>query len=222
LIDDRGGYFVIHAQGSEHPHLSAFLQGLGLAHFQSCKILQTCYWRHIGSVLNGYHERARTQYTEAAHKVFKTFSGRLDELYSLRQRQAAILETLQIENPAFPIFGDPVVVEFDPSDAPMWIESVKFPRLIELERQGREIEEEAGELTGYLALLFASGEHLENAVLMALRRLGLSAEKTGAGFTVDILAETSDRRYRFGFEVLIKKSSGKLTQVLQFGVHPTE
>lgn len=69
--------------------------------------------------------------------------------------------------------------------------------------------------------MYGTGKPLEEAVLKALRFLGLKAKNTEKGFTADILAETQDGSRTFGFEVTglngaIKKESKKLTQLTEF------
>jgi len=160
-------------------------------------------------------------HTQAVHRAFKAFSERIGDLFELRQQQDRILREIGLQTGQLPIFTNPVEITIEPDQVPNWTESVKFPRLKELENQRSSLQSEIADLTGYLPLLYGTGEVLVTAVLKALRFLGLEAEKTKPGFTADILAQTADGSRRFGIEVTgingpIKKDSGKLTQVLEF------
>jgi len=221
------GNFVIHATSNTSYSYGLqpleFLQSCGLQHFRgNCQFYHDrCFWRHLAVLQQDDAGFARMDHTQAVHRAFKAFSERIGDLFELRQQQDRILREIGLQTGQLPIFTNPVEITIEPDQVPNWTESVKFPRLKELENQRSSLQSEIADLTGYLPLLYGTGEVLVTAVLKALRFLGLEAEKTKPGFTADILAQTADGSRRFGIEVTgingpIKKDSGKLTQVLEF------
>jgi hypothetical protein len=115
----------------------------------------------------------------------------------------------------------PIEIEIKPTDVPLWVQAEKFRQLTDLETRKNNLQGDIDFYDNFLPLLYATGDHLENSVIFSLQFLGLRAEKASRGYTVDVLAQTDDETKKFGFEVTgtnepIKKSSRKLTQVMEF------
>lgn len=175
----------------------------------------------IATLARDVHGFENFDQVQSIHNAFKTFAGRIGELFQLRQQEDRILGEIGIRSERRAIFGQPVEIEISEKDVPLWIDEVKFQRLRELETQRDTIQQEINDLSGYLPLLYGTGEPLEEAVVKALQFLGLNAERAPEGFTADILAQTTDGVRKFGFEVTgttgaIKKDSKKLAQLLEF------
>src|SRR5262249_53342304 len=182
LTDQQSSHFIIHVTPSfsylAYPG-DDFLRSIGLQPFEPCGFFATrCHWRHIATIMIDYHERARGERTAGAHSAFQAFASRLDELYESRKRERNILSTIHLESGPLPIFSDsPPVVTLDLTDIPPWVESVKYPRLRDLEGQRKTVEMEIAALSSYLALIHSTGDPLEEAVVKALTKLRLRAEK---------------------------------------------
>jgi hypothetical protein len=158
---------------------------------------------------------------QSIHDSFKSFAANIDQLFSLCQQEENILREIGLKSSSKTLIGEPTQIEISEGDIPLWIQEVKFPQLLELEQQKDALQTQIDTLSQYLPLLYGSGDTLETAVLESLKFLGLEAEKTEKGFTVDIRAQTPDGTKKFGLEVTgingqVKKGSPKLTQVMEF------
>jgi hypothetical protein len=158
---------------------------------------------------------------QSIHDSFKRFAANIDQLFSLCQQEENILREIGLKSSSKTLIGEPTQIEITEGDIPLWIQEVKFPQLLELEEQKEVLQTQIDTLSQYLPLLYGSGDTLETAVLESLKFLGLEAEKTERGFTVDIRAQTPDGTKKFGLEVTgingpLKKDSPKLTQVTDF------
>lgn len=221
------GDFVIHATSSTFYSYGLqpldFLAEIGFTHYQGqCPFYHDkCFYRVIATIQESVRGFENIRETDRIHHAFVTFAGKIGELFELRQQENRILREIGIQSPKRPLFGPPFQIEISETEAPLWVDEVKFPRLRELEGQKAKIQEEIDELSKFLPLLYGTGDILEEAVITALRLLGLDAERAPKGFTADILAQTKDGSRKFGFEVTgtsgsIKKDSNKLTQLLDF------
>ncbi len=219
--------FVIHATSSiaygPTPHPLKFLEHIGFEVFEGeCHFFNTpCLWRHFGSFEEYEPGIENMRAVQEVHSAFKNFVDNIERLYSLFQEQNRILGVLGASCPSLEIFTRPPIIKVEPSEIPLWTESIKFSKLITYEKQKEELEKEIKDLLEYLPMVFANGDALVSAVLKSLKMLGLKAELAEKGFTVDILAETRDGAKKFGIEITgciegIKKDSKKLTQVLDF------
>lgn len=221
------GWFIIHATSRTSYSYGLqpfeFLSSIGFHQFQGqCQFLAgTCFYRAIAEIPQRDALGDCIRQTHQIHRAFKVFADKIGELYTLRKQQDSILEEIGTKQGALLIFNEPVKIEIAPDSVPLWVEEAKFPQLQELENQKISLESKIMELSAYLPLLFASGETLVDAALKALRFLGLEAEKTEPGFTIDILARTKDGNCKFGIEVTglseaIKKENKRLTQLVEF------
>lgn len=219
--------FIIHAT----PNISydaglkpkEFLQKIGLDYFQDgCQFFRDkCYWKKIAYLERACDGFEHVRQVSAIHEGFRNFAAQIDGLYELVKQADDILHSIHSNlYPSSP-FGEPIAIKINPEDIPLWVTDVKFKRLKEIEKDVEKLETERNDLNDYLPLLFADGDILRDAVIKALKFLGLKAESTPQGHTVDILAQTVDGSKKFGFEVTgtggaIKKDSNKLTQVGDF------
>ena len=228
-LKDRSeeGSFIIH--GTSNTSYSAglnpleFLQSSGLSRFQGhCQFLaDRCLWREIGRVPTGIEHFEHMDKVQALHAAFKAFTDKADDLYKLCKQQDDILRNIGERCRGLQIFNAPVAIEFQPGEVPLWVQAAKHPQLLDLEAQRAMLDTQINDLSAYLPLLYATGDALEDAVLKAMRFLGLNAEKTAPGFTADILANTPDESRHFGLEVTgingpVKKDSNKVAQLIQF------
>ncbi len=223
-----GGSVCIHASSGKvymsGPTTEDFLMSLGFRPFDGCQFFgNRCFFREIAIIPSAYPRPEVRREFEAIHMAFNQFANNIEALFENRKSIGEILDRvgrgIQFQNQ--PIFNAPVSIVFDPSEAPGWINDIKLAKLVELESQRAEIEKEIQDLSAFLPLVYASGGLFEEPVVNALRFLGLDADRTEKGFTVDILANTKDGEKRFGFEVTgirgpIAKKSNKLTQVVEF------
>ncbi len=104
---------------------------------------------------------------------------------------------------------------------PSWLDKYKHKRLIEIERDIKNLTSEKQNLSDYLLLLYSSGDLLEDVVKKTFESFGLIVEKTRRGSTIDLIAYTEDRSKIFGIEITgtsngIKKDNPKLTQIMTF------
>lgn len=222
------GEFVIHASSSTFYSSGLqpleFLQQIGFKHFQGeCKFFHDrCFYRTIAEVKYDRIGFEDTRQTMMIHNTFETFANEgINKLYELQKQQNDLLRTIGLSSGSLEIFNIPAKIEIKPAYIPIWLNSIKFEHLKELESQKADIDKEIEGLEGFLPLVFANGDTLVYAVLKALKFLGLKAKPTEPAFTIDILAETIDGLMKFGFEVTgindpIRKDSKKLTQLLEF------
>ncbi len=203
-----------------------FLEEIGFSHFSGrCQFYSdSCLFRTIATI-SASSQRAfdpfGVQGSEGIYESIERFTEKIADLYSLHQKQNDILQWLGSQAHPPTIFAPPPTIIIEPSDIPSWTEEVKFDKLKELESQVRQANEEIQQLREYLPLLYASGDILVQAAIKALQYLGLKAQPTEKGYTVDILAQTEDEARKFGFEVTgtngsIKKASKKVGQVFEF------
>jgi len=220
------GEFVIHAASSKFYSYglqpNEFLADIGLTHFKgSCPFHSNrCFYRVIATFPEGVDRPEEYEQVRNVHECFREFSEGISELFESRQKEPQILRKMGIKTPGIPVFGPPIEIKID-KRVPPWVDEVKFPRLLELEEEKATIQKKIDELKGFLPLLYGEGNVLRKAVIRALHFLGLDAEPTRGGFTVDILAKTKDGSKRFGLEVTgisgpLKKDSKKLIQLLEF------
>jgi hypothetical protein len=189
----------------------------GLCIFHSDK----CFYRKISEIYQDVYGSEHHDQVQIVHHRFRSFAEKINELFQLRNQDNEIVSNIGLRSSDRPIFGDPTVIKITESDHPIWVNEIKFPRLIELESQRKAIQSEIDELNEYLPILFGAGDLLEEAVIKGLRLFGLNAKRTPKAFTADIFAQTHDGKWKFGFEVTgtsgsIKKDSNKLTQLLEF------
>jgi len=220
--------FIIHATSNilygPTPHPLEFLQQIGFEPFDGeCPFFHNpCLWRRIASFEEYASGIENIWKTQDVHNAFKSFVDNIEQLYSLFQEQNRILRVIGASSPNLEIFATPPpIIKLDFSEIPHWVQSVKYSKLIALEKQREEIEKEIKDLQEYLPLIFADSDALVTAVIKALTLFNLEATHTARGYTVDILAETPDGSRKFGIEVTgcvegIKKDSKKLTQVVDF------
>lgn len=217
------GEYVIHATSNILYSLGLdpleFLAEIGFTRYQGyCPFHRhRCFYRVIATV----KQDVRGFENLEIPRRFQTFAGKIGELFQLREQEDRILREIGINSSGRLIFGPPVEIEGSEKEIPLWVDEVKFPRLRELERQKATLQKEIDELSGFLPLLYGSGDILEEAVIKALRFIGLDAKRAPKGFTADILAQTCDGSRKFGFEVTgisgpVKKDSKKLTQLVEF------
>jgi len=221
------GEFVIHATSNTSYSYGLqpleFLADIGFTPYQGqCSFYHDrCFYRIIATLARDVYGFENFDQVQGIHNAFKTFAGRIGELFQLRQQEDRVLREIGIQQAGKIIFGQPIEIEISERDVPLWIDEVKFQRLRELEAQRGAIQGEISDLSGYLPLLYGTGDLLEEAVIKALNFFGLCAQRAPKGFTADILAQTTDGSRKFGFEVTgiagpIKKDSKKLTQLLDF------
>jgi hypothetical protein len=224
---DGRGEFVIHATSntsySSGLQPLEFLQLIGFYPYSgSCPFHRNnCYYRAIATLRKDTRGFDHHQQVQLIHAGFTAFTNKIGELFELRQRENTILQQVGLDPAHRYVFGKPLEIEITESDIPLWVNEVKFSHLIELEKQRDTILGEIKRLNSFLPLLYGTGDSLEETVVKTLQLFGLEAERTQKGFTADILAQTSDGKMKFGFEVTgtsdsIKKQSKKLTQVLEF------
>jgi hypothetical protein len=215
--------FVMHAVCyTRTKERAAFLKWLGFSPSTACQFgnsnKNVCSWKEIAITRAGsYYSHERLGWMIAG---FQAFAGHIDDLLHLHQQFNAVLAEIHEAAGPLPIFNAPVDITADPGEIPSWVDQVKSPELKSLENDKRDLESKISDLSGHLLLVAGTGDPLEDAVTAALRCLGLEAEKAEKGATVDIFA-WKDGGASFGFEVTglndsIKKSSRKLTQVMEF------
>jgi hypothetical protein len=202
--------------------ISSFLDWSGFTRFESpCKMYHErwCWWREL--TRSQATQRASVDKYNRTIAGFNMFANKIDELFALRQRFNGILHEISMTTAPVQIFCDPVDITADPGEIPEWAEAIKSAEHKNLELQRRSLDRRIGELRTYVRLVTGTGEPLVDATIECLRRIGLAAEKTEKGATVDILAWSDDKTIQLGFEVTglndaIKKKSAKLTQVMEF------
>ena len=217
--------FIMHATSNTAYSVDPFqfLLEIGFTQYKGeCPFYhERCCYRILGGFDRDDEGYGYRQETQAIHSAFKEFASKLGELYEFRQKQAQILRNIGQEVPGHSIFASPVMIKVLEAEIPLWIDEVKFKKLKELEADQAKIKKEVEGLIKFLPLVYGTGESLEEAVTQALRLFGLDAEKAPKGFTADIMADSADKKLRFGIEVTgisgaIKKDSIKLTQVSEF------
>ena len=215
--------WVIHAKSQSWQRHNRFLTDSGLAYYSGHCLFHddSCHYGVIGRVVRDGDGDTGVSRVREMHDAFETFAGNVGHLFDFWQQQAEILRQIGIDPPAKPFFGPPARIVANAGGVPAWVEDEKFPQLRDWEKKRADIDSQVQELSVFLPLLYETGDRLRDAVISGLRLLGLDAEPTEPGFTVDITARTRDGSRRFGIEVTgieegIKKSSNKLTQVMAF------
>lgn len=221
------GHFIIHATSSTFYSYGLqpleFLQQIGFANFKGeCPFHHDqCFYHEIAILQRDVYGFENIREVQSIHNAFRKFAEKIGDLFSLYQQEDKVLREIGLGKTSAPLFGAPQEIEIKETDIPLWIEDIKPKRLLDLEKQSAKLETEIDNLRDFLPLVYATGDTLVEAVLKALRFLGLEAECTHPGFTADILAHTPDGSKHLGFEITgtegaIKKESKKLTQVLEF------
>lgn len=202
---------------------SQFLSQIGLIQYGGqCPFLHgSCFYHVMAKSLSSFPGMEHFSQVQNIHDRFKKFAASIHQLFMLYQQEETILREVSLKPSRQALFEQPMQIEIQETDIPLWVSDVKFPRLRELEAQREVLQKGIDELNQFLPLLYGTGNTLEMAVLQALRFLGLNAEKTEKGFTADIRAQTPDGVKKFGLEVTgtngqIKKDSPKLTQLMEF------
>ncbi len=219
--------FVMHATSNTfysfglQPH--NFLLRIGFRQYiGQCPFFHdNCFYTEIATTQHSIYGMEHFTQVQSIHDSFKRFAANIGKLFQLCQEEENILRDVRLHSSSKVLFGEPIQLEIKEDDIPLWVEEVKFPKLLELEKQKKTLQTQIDELHQFLPLLYGSGDLLENAVLQSLKFLGLEAEKTEKGFTADIRARTSDSTKMFGLEVTgingqVKKDSPKLTQLMEF------
>jgi hypothetical protein len=219
--------FVIHATSNAlyglgfHPF--QFLSKIGFTEYHGqCPLLQDhCFYHVMAQTQRSYDGIEHFTQVQNIHNSFKKLAEKMHSLFMLYQQEEDILNEIGLKASRQSVFGQPMQIEIQESDIPLWVNDVKFPLLREREEQRSSLQKEIDELNQFLPLLYGSGDILETAVIHTLRFLGLHAEKTEKGFTADIRAQTPDGTKKLGLEVTgisgqVKKDSPKLTQLMEF------
>jgi len=221
------GEFVMHVTsnvfysfGLQPPQ---FLSQIGLTQYHGqCPFLQDrCFYYVVAKAQGSFPGMEHFSQVQNIHESFKKFAASIHSLFMLYEQEETILREIGLKPSGQAFFGQPIQIEIQETDTPLWVNDVKFPQLRELEAQRGVLQKEIDQLNQFLPLLYSTGDSLEVAVLRALRFFGLDAEKTEKGFTADIRAQTPDGTKKFGLEVTgingqIKKDSPKLTQLMEF------
>ncbi len=201
-----------------------FLSHIGFTQYQGqCPLLphEQCFYYIFAQSQHSFDGMEHFSQVQLIHDRFKRFAESIHQLFTLYQQEENILREIDLKPSRQSVLGQPMQIEIQETDIPLWVNDVKFPKLRELEAQRGVLQKEIDQLNQFLPLLYGTGDSLEMAVIHALRFLGLNAEKTEKGFTVDIRAQTKDGTKKFGLEVTgingqIKKDSPKLNQLMEF------
>ncbi len=200
-----------------------FLSRIGLTPYHGqCPFLHDgCFYHVIAVAQQSFPGMEHFTQVQHIHDSFRRFAEKLNDLFQLCQQEENILREIDLKSSWQPLVGQPVQIEIQERDIPVWVSDVKFPQLRALEEQKALLQKQLDELNQFLPLLYGTGDILEKAVLHTLRFLGLDAEQTEKGFTADIRAQTPDGSMKFGLEVTgingqVKKDSPKLTQLMEF------
>jgi len=202
---------------------SQFLSQIGLTQYHGqCPFLQDrCFYHVVAKAQSSFPGMEHFSQVQHIHDSFKRFAASIHSLFMLYEQEDTILREIGLKPSGQAFFGQPIQIEIQETDTPLWVNDVKFPQLREREAQRGALQKEIDQLNQFLPLLYSTGDSLEVAVLRALRFFGLDAEKTEKGFTADIRAQTPDSAKKFGLEVTgingqVKKDSPKLTQLMEF------
>jgi hypothetical protein len=221
------GEFIIHATsnsiwGSGIQPLD-FLSSIGFTHYPGqCQFhREQCYYFVVARLKRDESGFENHQQVQMIHNGFRSFADKIGEIYNLRNTEYRVIRDIGLSFRGRGVLPAPIEIEIKPTDVPLWVQTEKLRQLVDLETQKNGIQENIDFYSKFLPLLYATGEHLENSVVFALQFLGLNAEKAPKGYTVDVLAQNNDETKKFGFEVTgineaVKKSSKKLTQVMEF------
>src|SRR5258708_24996303 len=219
--------FVIHSTSnvfySPGLHPFQFLSKIGFTEYRGqCPFLQdNCFYHVMAQTQQSFVGMEHFTQVQYIHDSFKRFAASIHQLFMLYQQQEDVFRELGLKPSSPALFGQPIQIEIQETDIPLWVNDVKFPKLRELEAQRGVLQKEIDQLNQFLPLLYGTGDALETAVIHTLKFLGLQTEKTEQGFTTDILAQTHDGAKKFGLEVTgisspVKKDSPKLNQLMEF------
>lgn len=220
ILSEDEGEFVLHVSPTTS-FLSGglsgedFLSRAGFEHFSGCqKFHNRCFYKVIATV---NREELRASWgADQIHRQVRDFTGKLDEIFETTRDLYNNMRGLELTLPIR--YQDTTPVPVDTSK-PIWL-----PRYVS-ERQKsaeKEIEKQQGIIQEEglkLALLYAYGSPLEDAVEYVFKRLGFQTEKTPKGATVDLIVQAQNQVY--GLEITgtkepIKKGSKKVSQVLTY------
>jgi hypothetical protein len=196
---------------------------IGFQRFYDCPIAKEddCYYAVCAKTDHILADPKEFLQDKGVLKSFLAFAEQIDRLLEIRLEEERILKTIGASHSGKFVIGPPIELQEGIKDIPSWVNEVKYTRLRELEAKRAKMQNEIDHLSQILPLIYAKDEPLEEAVIYVLRFLGLYAEHTTRGFTIDVLAQTQDGVRKFGIEVTgtkgtIKKNSNKLTQVTEF------
>jgi len=219
--------FVIHASSNVHYGFGfqpdQFLSKISFTEYHGqCPFLQDhCFYHVMGQTQRSFDGLEHFTQVEYIHNRFKKLAEEMHHLFMLFQQEENTLNEVGLKVSRQSIFGQPIQIEIQETDIPLWVNDVKFTKLRELEAQRGVLQKEIDKLNQFLPLLYGTGDALETAVIHTLKFLGLEAEKIEKGFTADIRAQTHDGAKKFGLEVTgisgqVKKDSPKLNQLMEF------
>ena len=102
-------------------------------------------------------------------------------------------------------------------DEPAWVEKHKTQEHLQIIEDIENLERSKQELDMITYLLYGTGDELVDSVKLTLEELGLEAEKTPLGATIDLTARNTDETVKLAIEVTgttdkIKKESKKVSQ----------
>ncbi len=107
----------------------------------------------------------------------------------------------------------------DSADAPDWLASKQPRRAAEIREQIAALRAESRNLGRVVALLWQTGQPLNEAVRDVFRSFGFSAELTPPGATYDVTVDLGNSRRLLievtGIDDIVRKHSNKIPQVLQ-------
>src|SRR5258708_26170966 len=180
--------FVIHATSNALYGLGfqpdQFLSKIGFtAYHGECPFLQDhCFYHVMAQTQQSFDGMEHFTQTQAIHNSFKELAEEMHHLFMLFQQEEDTLNKIGLKASRQSVFGQPIQIEIQETDIPLWVNDVKFPQLRELEAQRGVLQKEIDQLNQFLPLLYGTGSALETAVIHTLKFLGLEAEKTEKGF----------------------------------------
>lgn len=223
---EGSGRFVVHVNPERYNRggLSPedFLSSLGLHQERGCPHFDDGCYYDDGMLVRQLPAGAEyANETEAIKQWFHHLAERLPLLYAVRAREESILRDLGRPLPRRYDVLPGTEFEYSPDAEPLWVDEAAFKVMREKKTAMRHAVTEWERWRILNTLLYGSDTRLEEAVVHALTFLGLDAQRTDQGATIDVYAETYNRQHQFGIEVTgiigqVKKKSNKLTQLTEF------
>lgn len=199
------------------------LNRLGLQRFpHKCQVVDgTCHYKIVGDFHPDKFKKVEPPrvHGQLAHG-FNTFAENVDRLMTLLGEVSDLAGAVRLSFAGPQAMPDTIRVTNASEAVPQWVDELKLDRTKQLEETQASVRAELSTLVQLSQLLYGTGDDLEDAVVVALKILGLDATRNEEGANMDIAASAMDGR-QFGVEVTgimgqLKKQSVKITQLMKF------
>ena len=118
-------------------HPSKFLTRIGLTQYHGqCPLLHNgCFYQVIGEAPQSFYGMEHYSQVDYIHERFRRFVDNINQLSQLCEQEEKILSEIGLTPASQVLFGQPIQIEIQETDIPIWVNEVKFPKLRQLQEQ---------------------------------------------------------------------------------------